>query len=219
MMPEPSLERSEPPRIRIASADPRTNRTLWLLTIFWNLISLPMLFFVPEEVANGNPLALLGLVFPAVGALLLGHALRATWRRRKFGASLLELAPETAHIGRVLNGFLYARFEMPPDKVRLKVVCMRRSKSESDESDRLLWEDARDLSITAAPSKCPSLRHGAPSLPRRSVRRTMQEAALPARSIRRREEFRLRRAWVVGPSPGSVPRAHRAQRPGGPCSL
>ena len=68
---------------------------IWFLSVFWNLISVPMsLTVLPREVLqNRNYPALLGLLFPLVGAGLLIWAIRSTLRWKKFGTSILELEP------------------------------------------------------------------------------------------------------------------------------
>ena len=52
---------------------------------------------------QGNRLALIGLLFPVVGAGLLVAAVRATWRERKFGVSVLELFVAPGDLGRVIG--------------------------------------------------------------------------------------------------------------------
>ena len=55
-------------------------------TFFWCVVSLPLVFFLPAEIyEKGNTIALVGLVFPAVGIGLLIWAARLVGRFWKFG--------------------------------------------------------------------------------------------------------------------------------------
>ena len=105
----------------IRSGDRGTVIALWLVAVVWNAVAGPLLFVVPEEVADGNHLALIGLIFPLVGLGLVVWAVRTSLRWRKFGTSVLQRAPAS---------------------VRLRLTCVARTRdSDGDTHDSLLWHD------------------------------------------------------------------------------
>ncbi|MDH3643747.1 MAG: hypothetical protein OES38_16705, partial [Gammaproteobacteria bacterium] len=59
---KPWLEHDDWPRT-LRSDSRRGMFAMWGFAGFWNLVSLPLWFVIPEEVAAGNQAALVGLVF------------------------------------------------------------------------------------------------------------------------------------------------------------
>ena len=107
---------------------------IWFFAVFWNLISAPLVLMVlPREVLqNRNYPALLGLLFPLVGAGLLIWAIRATLRWKKFGTSILELETLPGVIGGHLKGILQTRTALLPEEgLSLKLTCINRTVSGS----------------------------------------------------------------------------------------
>jgi hypothetical protein len=126
---------------------------IWFFAVFWNLISMPLsLTVLPREVLeNRNYLALLGLLFPLVGAGLLLWAIRATLRWKKFGTSLLELETLPGVIGGQLKGILQTRTALLPEEgLSLKLTCINRTVSGSGKNrsvnERILWRERQVIS-------------------------------------------------------------------------
>jgi len=121
---------------------------IWFFSIFWNLISVPMsLTVLPREILqNRNYPALLGLLFPLVGAGLLIWAIRATLRWKKFGTSVLELETLPGVIGGHLKGLLQTRTALLPEEgLSLKLTCINRTVSGSGKNrsvnEKILWRE------------------------------------------------------------------------------
>ena len=121
---------------------------LWGFAILWNLISTPLVIFLPEEISNGNYPALLGFLFPLVGIGLLIAAVRLTVQRVKFGESefLLDRMPG------VLGGDVAGTIVLPQGvanansfTVRLVNMHVRQVKSGKNTSteETVLWQDER----------------------------------------------------------------------------
>ena len=73
---------------------------VWAFAALWNLISAPLPFVMYDEVVNkGNHLALVALLFTAVGIGLFVWAVRRTLEWRRFGASPVTLDPFPGSIG------------------------------------------------------------------------------------------------------------------------
>jgi hypothetical protein len=116
----------------------------WIVAVIWNAISAPIFFVLPDELDQGNHLALVGLLFPLVGVGFIVWAVRATSRWRKFGTSELELVTNPAPIGGVLAGTIRTRFDTPPESMKLTLTCTRRVAGRGDDSatETLLWHEA-----------------------------------------------------------------------------
>ncbi len=118
---------------------------LWGFAILWNLISTPLVLFLPDEISNGNYPALLGFLFPLVGIGLLIAAARTTIQRLKFGESefVLDRMPG------VLGGDVAGTIVLPQGvagagsfTVRLANMHVRRVKSGKNTSteETMLWQ-------------------------------------------------------------------------------
>ena len=119
-----------------------------VFAIFWNLISLPLLFIVPEEIRGGNLLASIGLLFPAVGAGMALWALRLFVQWRKFGHSVFEMAEVPGVTGGLLQGqILTGTHIQPQEDIRLTLNCVERRTTGSGKnrstSETILWQDTQ----------------------------------------------------------------------------
>jgi hypothetical protein len=133
-------------------------RAAWNLTAFWNLVSAPLLVVVPTALAT-QKLAAIGLLFPCVGVGLIVWATLATVRWRRFGTPRIELRPIPVAPGDTLNAVLCidrapSTLGTEPLSLRAALTCLRRStsrhRSDSDTTERILWQEERDLDATAA---------------------------------------------------------------------
>ena len=89
---------------RIASDAIKGARFFWIFALFWNAVSSPLIFVIPDELQKQNYLALVGLLFPLVGLFLLYKAIAATLEYRHFGKVLFEMDPYPGAIGGNLGG-------------------------------------------------------------------------------------------------------------------
>jgi hypothetical protein len=133
----------------------------WVFAGFWNLVTAPTMFFLPEEVLEkGNNLALLGLVFPLVGVGLLIAAARTMLRRRKYGTSVLEMTRVPGVVGGRLEGRIQTGLRHgTAAAVRLSLTCVNRIRrgtgSNRSTQERILWQEesgAAPGSLGAGPS-------------------------------------------------------------------
>lgn len=123
---EPWLWRPDWAQGRIEDTERRGQYLLWILTVLWNLVALPTGFIaIRAALQQGNRLALIGLLFPVIGAGLLVAAVRATWRERKFGVSVLELATTPGVVGHGLAGTVrVASTVLPPGGFLATLSCV-----------------------------------------------------------------------------------------------
>ena len=78
---------------------------VWAFAAFWNLISAPLPFLLYEEVVEKqNYLALVGLLFTAVGIGMIVWAIRRTLEWKRFGPTPVMLDPFPGSIGGHVGG-------------------------------------------------------------------------------------------------------------------
>jgi len=89
----------------IKSSSKASMYATWGFAAFWNLISAPLPFVMYDEVVNkGNMLALIGLLFTAVGIGLLAWAVNRTREWNRFGPTPVTLDPFPGSIGGHVGG-------------------------------------------------------------------------------------------------------------------
>jgi hypothetical protein len=117
---------------------------VWGFTIFWNAISTPLLFILPRELEKNNYPALIALLFPLVGAVLLYKAVLVALEYRRFGRVLFEMDPFPGAVGGQVGGQVHISnlaYDTAVDKstllaVRLECVYSFMSGSGKDRSRR-----------------------------------------------------------------------------------
>jgi hypothetical protein len=89
---------------RIKSAAGKGVLFFWGFAVVWNAISFPVSFVLPRELQQENYLALLVLLFPAVGLFLIYKAIHRTLEYRHFGRVLFTMDPFPGAIGGHVGG-------------------------------------------------------------------------------------------------------------------
>ncbi len=130
---------------RISCSNGKSVLFAWLFALAWNAISSPMLFYLPQELRQGNRAILVGLVFPLIGAVILAGAIHSTLRWRRFGGSQFEMASVPGVIGGFLRGKIHTSITATvPEGVRLTLACINRRISGSGKHrsahERVLWQ-------------------------------------------------------------------------------
>ena len=118
---------------------------------FWNLVSAPLWFILPNEVVDkGNRMALLGAIFPVVGIGLIVWAIRTVLRWRKYGESLFEMASVPGVVGGTLAGVIHTSQHIAPEGgFHVTLNCVRKRTTGSSKnrrtSETILWQDERTM--------------------------------------------------------------------------
>lgn len=100
----------------ITSSSKTTMYFTWGFAAFWNLISAPLPFVIYREIVQKeNYLALVGLLFPLVGAGLIIWAVRRTLEWRRFGPAPLSLDPFPGSIGGHAGGTIDVKLPYDPN--------------------------------------------------------------------------------------------------------
>ena len=147
---EPWMWKPEWAARRIEGSNKASMLVAWFFAIIWNLLSAPVLIFVPDEIfKKGNQLAWLAFIFPLAGIWMILWSVKATLRWRKFGKSVFEMAAVPGVIGGKLRGTIYTGLKTPPEqgaKLRLHCVNRRESRGSSNSSsERILWEEGHTI--------------------------------------------------------------------------
>ncbi len=125
---------------------------LWGLAIFWNAISSPPLFAIPEELSKGNYGILVVLLFTAVGLGLVYYALKKTLEWRRFGVTELMLDPFPGSIGGDVGGAVELALSASQDsKFSAELTCQhvytRRSGNKSETRRSVVWQDQQQIRL------------------------------------------------------------------------
>jgi hypothetical protein len=147
---EPWLWREDWAQGRIKSNTRSGMISAWIFAALWNLISMPMVVFVPQQAAK-NPAAYLGLIFPIVGVGLLIRAIRFTLAYLQFGRTWFEMSPVPGVIGGELKGLIQAQFPQSPEHgIRLRLTCAHRITTGSGDNqstrESIVWRGEASLS-------------------------------------------------------------------------
>jgi hypothetical protein len=135
---------------RIVSTNRNTMIGAWIFAILWNGVASMVWFFLPDELAKGNQLALIGLIFPFVGFGLLAWAIRAAVRWRKYGVVTFEPTTLPVPLGGELSGLITIGGPLSGVRtVRLQLLSVRRERRGKNSFDQLLWEDGKQLDAAA----------------------------------------------------------------------
>lgn len=76
----------------------------WIFGLFWNAISTPIIFIIPDEIQKNNYVVLVALLFPIVGLFLIYKAITTTLEYRHFGKVFFEMDPYPGAIGGNVGG-------------------------------------------------------------------------------------------------------------------
>jgi len=135
---------------RIADSGRRALGYLVGFAVFWNLVSAPLCWHVlpVEVVGRGNRLALIALVFPLIGLLLIAWAVVAALRYRKFGRSVFQMASVPGVVGGQLAGVIRTSAKIrPEDGFRVTLSCIHRVSTGTGRrrstSEKAVWQDER----------------------------------------------------------------------------
>jgi hypothetical protein len=109
--------------------------------VLWNLISLPAVLLVPREVADGDWIALVALLFPAAGIGLAAWAVRQWLVLRRFKVATLVLQRVPVALGGRLRGEIRIDTHVPIEReFKIELACVERVRGARNRDSR---EDVR----------------------------------------------------------------------------
>jgi len=147
-----------------------------IFAVFWNLLSAPTWFFIPELAGKHDPKVLLVAIFPLAGIGLAIWAARSWVRWRRFGKGRLHLTSLPVQVGGILRGEIVTHTSLlPPEGFTVTLNCIRKltsgsGKNRSTHETILAQEETliplqmlrRGVGGTIIPLQLPVPRNGAP---------------------------------------------------------
>jgi hypothetical protein len=147
---KPWLRRKDWAAGRIVSSLRKASLLLWIIVVFWFIISAAILLFVP--LPRDNPAVRAGLlpliVITWLAVIFFAVRTTATWRR--FGKSTFEMDSVPVAIGGTLKGEIHIRGKLRPEHGWcVALSCLRRSTTGPTNNlrttEKILWRDERWL--------------------------------------------------------------------------
>lgn len=120
---------------------------LWVFSIVWIGMCLPLLIALEDEVYQGNYAALLGLLFPIAGLFLIKKAWTLTKEWQHYGEIKLEMDPFPGSIGGHVGGSLLVNNITDYNaKYKIELQCVHHSTSgggkQNSHSKKIKWAEA-----------------------------------------------------------------------------
>lgn len=148
---QPWLYRADWKSGQIRSSQKGMAMVLTALALFWNAISSPILFILPGELAKGKYVALLLLLFPAIGVGMAYAAGVSLARYRRFGKTFLELVTNPVIPGEGLRGRIISETLVSAPSVELTLICQRsdriRSGGKTRHETTTVWSVNQEAAI------------------------------------------------------------------------
>src|SRR6266478_389698 len=142
----PWLWRTDWASRRAESQNKKSEITYWVICIFCNMITLPVVaMLVPKMVRANDPRVFVVLGFSLLGLILLVNSLRATIRHRRFGDTYFEFDALLFVPGEKVSGRIHLKFETRAEHgIDLKLSCVRKIVSGTGDSRStgkvILWQ-------------------------------------------------------------------------------
>ena len=132
---------------RVGSADGATAAVAWLFAVCFGGFSIPLVLRAEAiEQESGLGAMALAMLFPLAALGMLGWAVSATLRWRRFRGVCFELGTRPGVIGGRLTGTVHLGQQIAPeDGYTLRLSCVRRSRSGKNTSETLLWQEEKTV--------------------------------------------------------------------------
>jgi hypothetical protein len=140
---------------RAESSNKNSELLYWILCIFCNGISIPVMATVFPTLARAlQPQAFVAIAFGLAGAGLLAQAIRVSIRRRRFGKTSFEFNALPFSPGDRVSGRIQLKMDEGAERgIDLRLVCLRRTVTnfgkDSTTSETILWEGDQNVPIGA----------------------------------------------------------------------
>jgi hypothetical protein len=123
----------------------------WAFTLLWNLISIPIaILVVHEAIEDEEWVALLVLIFPLVGLLLLWGAISSAIGLLRRGNATIALMPERPHAGSSFSGAVsFSKGVNSGESFKVRLVCNRTIETRNSKNTAPCWSRETTAMATA----------------------------------------------------------------------
>jgi hypothetical protein len=143
---EPWLWRDDWARGAIRDSNKGTTIGIWAFAIVWSALVFPITWIAYPQMSHEGSKAILILIFPLAGVILLFSAVYLTIRSMKFGTSICHLQGLPIVPGRMFRGEIELTTDLvPPAGYRLRLVLVnvitsRNRRHSNSTIQRLVWD-------------------------------------------------------------------------------
>lgn len=102
-------------------------------TLFWNLVTLPLWWWLSLRIGRGDFSAAWTMLLPAIGAILVVVSIRLLLRSRKYGGCVFRMTTPRAVIGSELSGVIETSRPVECDQFQVVLLCQKKV-SEGDDT-------------------------------------------------------------------------------------
>lgn len=149
---EPWKERKEWAEGLITSTSRVEAWGLTIMAVIWNGVAWTMVALAGRELLRQGGLAYLFLLFPVVGLVLAGVAVRFHLVARRYGGAVFQMSPVPGVLGGRLAGLIrLPEAARPPDGFVVTVKCQRTTRSGKHTHTAVVWQEERRLDPDALP--------------------------------------------------------------------
>ncbi|HEY4260332.1 MAG TPA: DUF3592 domain-containing protein [Schlesneria sp.] len=111
-----------------------------VFALFWNVMTAPLWWLLPPQIARGNLSALWAMPLPVIGAILIVVSIRMLLRDRKYGRCVFRMTTPKGVIGSELSGVIETSRPVECDQFQVLLLCQNKV---SDGEDTKLHEVLR----------------------------------------------------------------------------
>jgi hypothetical protein len=144
---QPWLDHKPWAKNSITSGSGRALWVMWGFALFWNLLTLPLLFQFQEiwEKVQREPVTAVAFLFPLIGLGLVVAAVIATLRKRRFGQTPLVMNPFPGSLGGQVGGRINTHIPFDSQcKFKVSLSCLHSRISGSGKnrsrSESVVWQ-------------------------------------------------------------------------------
>jgi hypothetical protein len=133
-----------------------TNRAeawgLTIMAVIWNTVAWLVAGLIGRDLMRQGGPAYLFLLFPVVGVILIGVAVRFQLVARRYGRAVFQMASVPGVLGGRLAGLIrLPEAARPPDGFVVTVQCQRTRRSGKNTHTTVVWQDERRINPEALP--------------------------------------------------------------------
>lgn len=125
---------------------------LTIMAVIWNTVAWSVAGLIGRDLMRQGGPAYLFLLFPVVGVILIGVALRFHLVARRYGGAVFQMSPVPGVLGGRLAGLIrLPQAARPPDGFLVTVQCQRTTRSGKNTHTTVVWQEERRMEPDALP--------------------------------------------------------------------